>query len=74
MKFSYVTSFSELLRWWHQFGQFCIEFRAVAKRFETPQNISFGSNGVDQIRLANLCVNVAISKYFDATSFSELMR
>jgi hypothetical protein len=26
-----VTSFSELVRIWHQFGQFCSEFRASTK-------------------------------------------
>jgi hypothetical protein len=32
------------------FGQFCIDFRAVMKRSETPQNMSFGSNRVDKVR------------------------
>jgi hypothetical protein len=41
------TSFSELLHKWRQFGQFCIDFRAVTKRSEMPQNMSFRSNGVD---------------------------
>jgi hypothetical protein len=48
----------------HQYGLFCIDFRAVTKWVETPQNMSFGSNRVDsvcslrkiatQLRLANL--------------------
>jgi hypothetical protein len=46
-KNSDTTWFSELVRQWHQFGQFCIDFRAVTKRSETPQNMSSGSNGVD---------------------------
>jgi hypothetical protein len=45
------TLFSELVRYWHLFIQFCIDFRAVTKRSETPQNMSFGSNGEDQVRL-----------------------
>jgi hypothetical protein len=36
-KNSDATLFSELVRLWHQFGQFCIDFRAVMKRSETPQ-------------------------------------
>jgi hypothetical protein len=62
-----ATLFSELVRKWGQFGQFCIEFRAVTERSDTPQNMSFGSNGVDlvrslrnmptQLHLATLCVN-----------------
>jgi hypothetical protein len=43
-KNSDTTLFSELVRLWHQFGQFCIDFRAVTKRFEMPQNMSFGTN------------------------------
>jgi hypothetical protein len=60
-----ATSFSELVCYWHQFGQLCIDFCVVTKRYETSQNMSFRSNGVDQIRsllkiltqlhLANLC-------------------
>jgi hypothetical protein len=49
-KNSNASWFSELVRSWHQFGQFCNDFRAVTKRFETPQNLSSGSNGVDQVR------------------------
>jgi hypothetical protein len=30
-KNSDATLFSELVRLWHQFGQFCIDFRAVTK-------------------------------------------
>jgi hypothetical protein len=66
-KNSNATLFSELVRQWHQFGQFCIDIRAVTKRSEMPQNMSFGSNGVDRVRslrniqtkvcLANFCVN-----------------
>jgi hypothetical protein len=43
-----ATFFSALVRQWQQFGQFCIDFCAVTKRSETPQNMSFGSYGVDQ--------------------------
>jgi hypothetical protein len=60
------TLFSELVRYWHQFGQFCIDFRAVTKWSKTAQNMRFVSNGVDQVRslrkilmrlcLVNLCV------------------
>jgi hypothetical protein len=73
----YPTSFSELAREWHQFGQLCIYFRAVTERSETPRNMSFGSNGVDQVRslrkiptqlrLANLCVNGTSSAIFVST-------
>jgi hypothetical protein len=59
------------------FGQFFIDFRAVTKRSETPQNMSFGSNGVDrvrslgkittQLRLSNLCVNSTSSASFAST-------
>jgi hypothetical protein len=76
-KFSDVTSFSELVRSWHPFGQLCIDFRAVTKRSETPQNMSCRSNGVDQVsslrqismqlRLANLGVNFAILASFAST-------
>jgi hypothetical protein len=45
-----ATSFSELERLWHLFGQFCIDFRVVMKRYEAPQNMSFGSNRVDRMR------------------------
>jgi hypothetical protein len=65
-KNSDATLFSELVHLWHQFGQFCIDFRAVTKLSELPQNMSFGSNGVDRVHslrkiltrlcLANLCV------------------
>jgi hypothetical protein len=76
-KFLNVTSFSELVRKWRQFGQFCIDFRVVMKWFRTPQNMSFGSNGVDQVRslqkmptqlwLMNLCVNGFCSSSFAST-------
>jgi hypothetical protein len=66
-KNSDTTLFSELVRWWHLFVQFCIDFRAVSKWSETAQNMSFGSYGMDRVRslrkiltrpcLANLCVN-----------------
>jgi hypothetical protein len=69
--------FSELVCYLHQFGQFCIDFRALTKRSQTPQNISFGSNGVDPVRslrkfstrlyLANLCVNCISSASFALT-------
>jgi hypothetical protein len=48
-KNSDATLFSELVRLWHQFGQFRIDFRAIMKRSETPQKMSFGSNGVDRV-------------------------
>jgi hypothetical protein len=61
---------------WHQFNQFCIDIHAVTKRSGTLQNMSFGSNGVDQVRsllnfltylrLANLCVNAATSTSFES--------
>jgi hypothetical protein len=61
----------------HQFGQFSINFRAVTKWLGTPQNMSFGSNGVVQVRLlgkiliqlrlANLRVNGASSVSFEST-------
>jgi hypothetical protein len=61
-----ATLISELVRYWHEFGQFSIDFSAVTKRSETPQNMSFGSNGVDRLHslrkirtrlcLANFCV------------------
>jgi hypothetical protein len=47
---SNATSFSELMHLWHQFGQFCIVFCAVTKRYDSRPNMSFGSNGVDQVR------------------------
>jgi hypothetical protein len=50
-KRSDATSFSELVRLWHMFGQFSNDFSAVTKRSETPQNMCFGSNGVDTVRL-----------------------
>jgi hypothetical protein len=76
-KNSSATLFSELVRQWHMFGQFCNDFRAVTKRTETLQNMSFGSNRVDQVRslqkipsqlrLGNLCVNGASSASFALT-------
>jgi hypothetical protein len=76
-KNSDATLFSELVREWNQFGQFCIVFRAVMKRSEIPQNKSFGSSGVDRVRslrkimtglcLANLCVNGTSSASFALT-------
>jgi hypothetical protein len=75
-----ATLFTELVREWHMFGKFCIDFRAVTKQSETPQNMSFGSNGVDrvrslqklptQLRLANLCLNGATSASF-ASAFVQ---
>jgi hypothetical protein len=49
-KSSGTTLSSELVRKWHKFGQFCIDFRAVTKRSETTQNMRFGSYGVDRVR------------------------
>jgi hypothetical protein len=79
-KFSDVTSFSELVMKWYQFSKFCINYRAVTKRSEMPQNMSFGSNGVDELRslqklqtqlcLANLCINGPTSASF-ASSFVQ---
>jgi hypothetical protein len=60
------TSFSELVHYWDLFGQFCHDFCAVTKRSETPQNMSFGSNGVDWVH--------SLRKNLDATMFSELVR
>jgi hypothetical protein len=78
VKNSNTSSFSELMRLWRHFGQFCIDFHVVTKQFETCQNMSFGSNGVDRVRslrkypmklrLVNLCVNGASSASF-ASSF-----
>jgi hypothetical protein len=77
VKNSDVTLFSELVRKWRQFGQFCIDFRVIIKRSETPENMSFGSNGVDRVRslrkiltrlrLANLCVKGTSSASFAST-------
>jgi hypothetical protein len=68
---------SELVRLWHQFGQFCIDFRAVTKWSETPQNMSFGSNGLNPVRslrkiptqlfLANFGINGSSSASFAST-------
>jgi hypothetical protein len=76
-KKSDATSFSELVRYGHQFNQFCIDFRALTKRSEAPQNMSFGSNGADRVRslrkfltrlcLANLCDNGTSSACFAST-------
>jgi hypothetical protein len=60
-----AISFSELERYWHLFGQFRIDFRAVTKRSETPQKGSFGSNGVDWSGS-----RAFVAKNFEATSFS----
>jgi hypothetical protein len=46
---SNATSFSELMHLWRQFGQFCLVFRAVMIRSDMRPNMSFGSNGVDQV-------------------------
>jgi hypothetical protein len=76
-KKSDATFFTELVREWHQFVQFCMDFRAVTKWSETPQNMSFGSNGVDRVRslrkiptrlsLANMCDNGTSSVSFAST-------
>jgi hypothetical protein len=73
--------FSELVRYWHRFGPFCISSHAITKRSEMPQYMSFRSNGVDvvrsflkilkQLRLANLCINGTYSASF-ATTFMQL--
>jgi hypothetical protein len=73
-KNSNATLFSELVRYWHLFGQFCRDFRVVTKLSKTPQNMRFGSNGVDRVRslrtiqtqlgLANMCVNGTSSASF----------
>jgi hypothetical protein len=65
------------MEWTGAFDLFCIHFRAVTKRSETLQNMSFGSNGVGQVRslrkistqlrLAKLCVNGASSASFAST-------
>jgi hypothetical protein len=78
---SNATLFTELVRYWHQFGQFCIDFRAVTKWSEMPQNMSFGSNGVDLVHslrkiltrfsLANLCGNGTSSANFASTVVQE---
>jgi hypothetical protein len=39
-KNSDATLFSELVRYWHQFGQFCVDFGAVMKHSDMPQNTS----------------------------------
>jgi hypothetical protein len=80
VKNSAATSFSELVRQWHMFGQFWKNFHGATKRSEMPQNMSFGSNGLDQVRLlrkiptqlclANLCVNGTCSASF-ATTFVQ---
>jgi hypothetical protein len=72
-----MTLFSELVRFLHQFGKFCIDFCAVTKRSETPLNISFGSNGLDwvhslqkipmQLDFAIFGVNGASSASFAST-------
>jgi hypothetical protein len=72
-----ATSFSELVRQWRYLGKFCVDYGAVTKWSETPQNMSFGCNGVDRVRslrkiqtrlcLANLCVNGTSSASFAST-------
>jgi hypothetical protein len=76
-KSSDATSLTELVSQWHKFGCFCTDFHAAMKPSETPQNMSFGSNGVDrvgtlrkiptQLHLANLCINGTISVHFAPT-------
>jgi hypothetical protein len=71
------NSFSELVRYWHLFSQFCINFPTVMKRSEMTQNMSFGSNGVDRVHslrkiptrlcLLNLCDNGTSSSRFAST-------
>jgi hypothetical protein len=48
VKNSNATLCSELVRYGHEFGLFYIDFRVVTKWFKTPQNMSFGANGVDE--------------------------
>jgi hypothetical protein len=43
VKNSEITSFSELVHEWHQFGKFCTNFCGA------PQNVSFGFNGVNRL-------------------------
>jgi hypothetical protein len=72
-----ASLFSKFVRSWHLFDQFGIDFPVVTKRSETPENMSFGSNRVDQVRslrkistklhLANLCINGASSASFALT-------
>jgi hypothetical protein len=66
VKHSDATSFSELVRQWHQFTPFCTDIHAVTKRSETYQNMSFSSNGVGS--------GAFVAKNSGATSFSELVR
>jgi hypothetical protein len=59
----------------------CIDLRAVTKRSETLQNMSFGSNGVDHVRslrkiskqlpLANLCLMVPVRPVLHRLSCSN---
>jgi hypothetical protein len=75
-----ATSFSKLVRQWRLFVLSCIVFRAVSKRSERPQFMTFRSNGVDLVRwlrklktrlhLANFCVNGSSSASF-ASSFVQ---
>ena len=49
---------------WHMFSMFCIDFRAVTKRSETPQNMSFGSNEVDWVRsLQKIATQLHLAKF-----------
>jgi hypothetical protein len=57
---------------WRYLGNFCVDYHVVTKRFETPQNMSFGSNGVDRVRLLR---KIQTQLYLaNLSSFSELVR
>jgi hypothetical protein len=55
------------------FGPFCAKVREVTKQFETPENMSLGSNGVDRVRSlqkiptrlhsTNMCINDQFSPF-----------
>jgi hypothetical protein len=72
-----ATSLHELMNYLHQFGPLCIDFSAIMKRSETPQNICLWSNRVDRVRLlqkiltqlrcTNLCISCTSSAYFAMT-------
>jgi hypothetical protein len=49
-------------------------YAITAQLAETPQNMSFGSNGVDQVRSLRKKPTQLHLANLDATSFSELVR
>jgi hypothetical protein len=58
-----TTSFSELVRKRHQFGQFFIDFRAITERSETPRFlVQWSGSGTFVVKNSHV------------TSFSELVR